>query len=376
MPNADFSILYVDDEDQNLFSFKAAFRREYRIYTAQTGEAALTLMRQKPIHLVITDQRMPKVTGVELLETIRKEFPRPIRMILTGYSDVEAIIRAINDGGVFRYITKPWDKDDFRLSIENARQLYDLSERNRSLVADLQRNVAELQKTVQIFSKYVPQPIVETALSSQEGPIIKGEILEATVMFCDIRNFTGLSEEFPPELVVEVLNTFYSYMTEVINHYNGSVNQFIGDEIYATFGAPVASPAHQSNAVFCALEMIKKRDELSDQFRGQLGRSIDVGIGIHTGNVVAGNMGSADRINYAVVGDTVNTCKRIESLTRDKPNAVLISAPVYQKVQDLVVTRDLDIQAVRGKKEKVRVYEVLDKREKLGIGDRSLASNV
>ncbi|MEO0489911.1 MAG: adenylate/guanylate cyclase domain-containing protein, partial [Cyanobacteria bacterium J06659_2] len=262
------------------------------------------------------------------------------------------------------------------LSIENARQLYDLSERNRSLVADLQRNVAELQKTVQIFSKYVPQPIVETALSSQEGPIIKGEILEATVMFCDIRNFTGLSEEFPPELVVEVLNTFYSYMTEVINHYNGSVNQFIGDEIYATFGAPVASPAHQSNAVFCALEMIKKRDELSDQFRGQLGRSIDVGIGIHTGNVVAGNMGSADRINYAVVGDTVNTCKRIESLTRDKPNAVLISAPVYQKVQDLVVTRDLDIQAVRGKKEKVRVYEVLDKREKLGIGDRSLASNV
>ena len=375
MPNADFNILYVDDEEQNLFSFKAAFRREYRIYTAQTGEEALELMRQQTIQLVITDQRMPKITGVELLEIIRKEFPSPIRMILTGYSDVEAIIRAINDGGVFRYITKPWDKDDFRLSIENARQLYDLGERNRHLVSDLQRNVAELQKTVQIFSKYVPQPIVETALASQEGPVIKGEILEATVMFCDIRNFTGLSEEFSPELVVEVLNTFYSYMTEVINRYNGSVNQFIGDEVYATFGAPIASPSHASNAVFCALEMIKRRHDLSDKFMPQIGRSIDVGIGIHTGNVVAGNMGSSDRINYAVVGDTVNTCKRIESLTRGRPNAVLISDTVYQQVQDLVIASDLEGQAVPGKKEKIRVYEVLSKQQELSIANRSLTSN-
>lgn len=358
MSGSNFNILYVDDEEQNLFAFKAAFRREYSIYTAQNGEDALKMMRQQHIQLVITDQRMPGMTGVELLNIIRKEFPNPIRIILTGYSDVEAIISAINDGGVLRYITKPWNKEEFRLAIEHARQLYELTEHNHSLVSALQRNVAELQKTVQIFSKYVPQPIVETALSSQDGPIIKGEIREAAVMFCDIRNFTALSEEFPPDLVVEVLNTFYSLMTEVVNQHNGSINQFIGDEIYATFGAPLAGPNNEANAVFCALRMLERRKELSDRFAEVLGRAIDIGIGIHAGKVVAGNMGSEDRIYYAVVGDTVNTCKRIESLTRSAPNSVLVSETVYQRISDLVSVQDWGLHEVKGKKDKIRIYLV------------------
>jgi class 3 adenylate cyclase len=361
MTASPFNILYVDDEEQNLFAFKAAFRREYTIYTAQQGEDALEIMRQANIQLVITDQRMPKMTGVELLDTIRQEFPNPVRMILTGYSDVEAIIKSINAGQVFRYITKPWNKDELRLSIENARQLYELSAQNRNLVVDLQRNVAELQKTVKIFAKYVPEPIVENALTSQEGPVIQGEVREAAVMFCDLRNFTSISEECPPDLVVEVLNSFYSCMTEVINRHNGSVNQFIGDEVYATFGAPVAYTNNESNAVFCALEMLEGREVLNAQFCDRLGRSLDIGIGIHAGKVVAGNMGSEERINYAVVGDTVNTCKRIESLTHDLPNGILISDVVYERTKDLVVTEDYGLHEVKGKKDKLQIYQVLGK---------------
>lgn len=366
MTASTFNILYVDDEEQNLFAFKAAFRRDYTIHTAQNGEDALDIMRQSTIQLVITDQRMPKMTGVELLDTIRQEFPNPIRMILTGYSDVEAIIKSINDGGVFRYVTKPWNKDELKLSIENARQLYELSAQNRDLVFDLQRNVAELQKAVKIFAQYVPEPIVASALTSQEGPLIQGEVREAAVMFCDLRNFTSISEECPPDLVVEVLNSFYSCMTKVINRHDGSVNQFIGDEVYATFGTPVAYANNESNAVFCALEMVKRRDELNAQFCDRLGRSLDIGIGIHAGKVVAGNMGSEERINYAVVGDTVNTCKRIEALTRDLPNAILISDVVHERTKTVIAVQDYGLHAVKGKRDKIQIYQVLGNQAKDG----------
>lgn len=361
MDRGKFSILFVDDEEQNLFAFKAAFRREYNIYTANNGPEAIEYLRSNNIQLVITDQRMPEMTGVELLDTIRKEFPKPIRMILTGYSDVEAVINAINAGGVYRYITKPWDKDEIRMNIENARELYELAERNQLLLKDLQRSVDELQKTVSIFSKYVPKPVVDSALNSQEGPVIQGELLDAAILFCDIRGFTPLSEELPPEKVVLLLNEYYSTMAEVVDRHNGSVNQFIGDEVYATFGAPLAYPNNSQNAVFCALEMLEKREELNKSLQEKFGISIDLGIGINAGKVIAGNMGSIDRINYGVIGDTVNTGKRIEGLTKDKPNSVLISDAVYRQVSTLVSAKNLGEVEVRGKREKIIIHQLLGK---------------
>lgn len=361
MSNRKSSILFVDDEEQNLFAFKAAFRREYNIHTANNAQEAIEFLRNNHIHLVISDQRMPEMTGVQLLDNIQKEFPKPIRMILTGYSDVEAVINAINKGGVYRYITKPWDKDEIRMNIENARQLYDLAERNQLLLQDLQRSVDELQKTVNIFSKYVPKPVVDSALNSLEGPEIKGELLEATVLFCDIRGFTPLSEELEPEKVVLLLNEYYSTMADVVLRHNGSVNQFAGDEVYATFGAPLAYPNNSHNAVFCALEMLEMRKELNKRLQEKFGVSIDLGIGINAGKVIAGNMGSSDRINYGVIGDTVNTGKRIESLTRETPNSIFISDKVYQEVAHMVVTQNMGPLEVRGKKEKVIIHKLLGK---------------
>ena len=128
-----FSILYVDDELQNLISFKATFRREYEIYTATSGVEGMEILRKKQIHLIITDQRMPEMTGVQFLEKTIPEFPDCIRMVLTGFSDMEAIIDVINTGQIFRYITKPWDETELRMTIENARQMYVLQERNKNL---------------------------------------------------------------------------------------------------------------------------------------------------------------------------------------------------------------------------------------------------
>lgn len=130
MEKKDFTILYVDDEVHNLISFRATFRREYKILTAQSGEEGLQVLNDKEIHLVLSDQRMPGMTGVEFLEKVNHALPETIRMIITGFSDIDAVIGAINKGGVNRYITKPWDEREMRITIENARQLFGLQEEN------------------------------------------------------------------------------------------------------------------------------------------------------------------------------------------------------------------------------------------------------
>lgn len=141
-------ILYVDDEKYNLTAFKAAFRREYKIFTAETAEEGQQLMEDNDIELVITDQRMPEVTGVEFLKKIAPSHPHVIRMILTGFSDVQDIIAAINEGGVYRYITKPWDKDDLKITIDRALESYVLAQENRALVEELQEANRTLEQKV------------------------------------------------------------------------------------------------------------------------------------------------------------------------------------------------------------------------------------
>lgn len=128
MKKKDFTILYVDDEVHNLISFRATFRREYKILTATGGEDGLQVLKENDVHLVLSDQRMPEMTGVQFLENVISEYPETIRMIITGYSDIDAVIGAINKSGVNRYINKPWDEREMRITIENARQLFGLQE--------------------------------------------------------------------------------------------------------------------------------------------------------------------------------------------------------------------------------------------------------
>ncbi len=130
-------ILYIDDEVNNLTSFKAAFRREYTIYTAESAAEGRKILEDETVDIIITDQRMPKVTGVEFLASIIDEYPDPIRILLTGYSDIEAVIAAINKGQVFRYITKPWSEQELRMTIENSYEVFALRQENKELVKSL-----------------------------------------------------------------------------------------------------------------------------------------------------------------------------------------------------------------------------------------------
>lgn len=361
MEAQDFSILYVDDERHNLTSFKATFRREFNFLLAQSGSEGLELLNQHQVQLIISDQRMPGMTGVKFLENTLGEFPDAIRMILTGYSDVEAIIDAINTGKVFRYITKPWDETELRVTINNARTMYTLQEKNKQLIYDLKQKVEEQERILKLFAKYVPEAVVARALEQTDQSIFDGETKYISVLFCDIRGFTTLSEGVTPQIVVALLNDYYSLMTEVIKKHNGYAHQFTGDEIFATFGTPVASSNNEENAVFCAIEMIQKLEQLNKTYGAIIGQTITIGIGIHAGEVVAGNLGSEAKISYSVTGDAVNTGKRIEAATRDFPNTILISDTVYHHTKDKIQVKAWDALVLRGKKEKIQVYEVFGK---------------
>jgi len=358
MDKKDFAILFVDDEQHNLTSFNATFRREYKIFTALSGQEGIEIVKNNNIHLIITDQRMPEMTGIQFLEKIVPEYPHIIRMILTGFSDVEAIINAINTGRVFRYITKPWDENDLRMTIENSRQLSYLQIKNKALVKDLQQKVEDQEKTLKLFMKYVPEPVVERALSSTEETIFEGELRDVAVLFCDMRDFTPISEEFSPRVVVSFLNDYYSIMTESINRHAGTVNQFVGDEIFAVFGAPVTTVNNEKNAVFCALDMIKKLAILNSKYKEKFNREIIVGIGVNAGEVIAGNLGSEAKIEFSITGDTVNTGKRIEIIAKDYGNSILISEPVYQKIKEFIKTKELKPIKVKGKKSEIMIHQV------------------
>jgi response regulator RpfG family c-di-GMP phosphodiesterase len=119
------SVLLVDDEPEILFSLKGLLRREFNLFTAESGKEALQILQDHPIHVVMTDQRMPEMTGVELMGRVRNEHPDAIRIVFTGYADIKAVIEAINNGGLFRYITKPWDPDDLIATLREAAAEYD-----------------------------------------------------------------------------------------------------------------------------------------------------------------------------------------------------------------------------------------------------------
>jgi response regulator RpfG family c-di-GMP phosphodiesterase len=131
------NILYIDDEPHNLIAFKAAFRRIYNIYTAENAEEGKKILDTNTIHVILSDQRMPKMTGIEFFESILESHPNPIRILITGYTDINAVIDAINRGQVYKYLSKPWNETDIKIFIDKAYEVYTLREQNASLTAEL-----------------------------------------------------------------------------------------------------------------------------------------------------------------------------------------------------------------------------------------------
>lgn len=145
MPENKINILYVDDEQNNLVSFKATFRMKYNIHTAISGEEAIKILKNNPIEIIITDQRMPNMTGVEFLQSILGDFPDPIRILLTGYADLNAVVDSINKGKIFHYLTKPWNEEELEMTIKRAHEVYSLKKEEAELTEKLGVTNAQLE---------------------------------------------------------------------------------------------------------------------------------------------------------------------------------------------------------------------------------------
>ena len=131
------NVLYVDDEQTNLFSFKASFRRDFKVFTAISGQEGLDIVEKENIHVIVSDQRMPGMTGIEMLQKIKETNPEPIRILLTGYADINAVIDAINKGEVYRYVTKPWNTTELKTIISSANEIFELRKQNKELTEEL-----------------------------------------------------------------------------------------------------------------------------------------------------------------------------------------------------------------------------------------------
>jgi len=219
------------------------------------------------------------------------------------------------------------------------------------------RSLREKEMIKRAFTRYVAREVVEEILKDPENLVLSGERRQVTVLFCDVRGFTPMSERLAPEEVVLLLNDFYTLMIETTFKYDGTLDKFLGDAVMAVFGAPMAHPDHSARAIRTALTMQEGITGLNERRVRDGKEAISVGIGVSAGEAVAGTVGTEDRMEYTVIGDSVNLAARLES--NAKPGQILISHRTYERVRDLVDARPLGRIRVKGKEEEVEVYEVL-----------------
>jgi adenylate cyclase len=186
-----------------------------------------------------------------------------------------------------------------------------------------------------------------------------GEMKELTVMFSDIRGFTTISEGLTPDELVQLLNEYLGEMTDIVFETNGTLDKYIGDAIMAFWGSPYPQEDHAFRGCSCALRMIQRLDALNAKWKSEGRRPISIGIGLNAGPVNVGNMGSAKRLAWTVMGDNVNLASRLEGINKEYHTQIVINETTYRQVAGQFVCRDLDKIRVKGKNQPVNIYELL-----------------
>jgi adenylate cyclase len=214
----------------------------------------------------------------------------------------------------------------------------------------------ERDKLRTTFGKYMTESVLEHLMTGKIA--LGGETLRVTILFSDIRSFTTISETMEAHALVALLNEYFTEMVSIVMKNNGAVDKYIGDAIMAVFGAPVPHERDAENAVRAAVEMRASLARLNERLVARGAQPLRTGIGIHTGDVVAGNIGSEQRMEYTVIGDPVNLASRLESNTKDLKVDVLISEATYSLVKDIIDARPVKEITVKGRAEPVMTYEV------------------
>jgi adenylate cyclase len=243
---------------------------------------------------------------------------------------------------------------DHRVNLERNDELGDLGSAFNRMAEDL----ALKEKIKDSFGQYVTPEIVDLILENPDNQWMKGQKVQATVLFVDIRGFTSLAEEKEPEAIVELLNDHFTRVTDIVIQHGGHLNKFVGDEAMAVFGTPAPDPRHAEAAVRAALDIQREMARIERQKNaGEV--SLQVGVGVNSGEIVAGNLGSPKRMEYTVIGDDVNVASRLTALAR--AGEILISRQTYESIanRDGLSVADRGKVPVKGKKVEVSIFNVL-----------------
>ncbi|HEX2541370.1 MAG TPA: adenylate/guanylate cyclase domain-containing protein [Caldimonas sp.] len=334
-------LLVADDNKVNrLLLTRSLELQGHTVASAPNGRVALEMLRAGGFDLLLLDMEMPEMNGFEVLEQLiadraLRDLPVIVTSSLEGLANVVRCIEL----GAEDYLPKPVNAVLLKARIGACLEKKRLRDQQKEMIR-----------------RFATSEVAQDLQDS--GFALEGRRVRGSVLFCDIRGFTSLVESQPPEETIELLNTFYTLMFDAISGHGGVVNQMIGDGLMAIFGAPLPLADHAASAVRAALEMVELI-ELLDAEREEAGKApIRVGIGIATGEMIAGYTGTQQRATYTCIGDTVNLAARLESHTKVALRAILVDADTCAELGERIATERLGPVMFRGKALPVEVYSV------------------
>jgi len=356
------ALLVVDDNEMNRdLMARHLTRQGHKVIVAENGVQALDNLKIRHFDLVLLDIIMPEMNGYELLKHMKSDVNLrniPIIMI-TALEELESVVRCI-EMGAEDYLPKHFNPVLLKARINACLE----KKRLRDQEVEFQRRLSELNKELEIrnrfiratFGRYISEEVVDNILETPEGLELGGKRRKVTILMADLRGFTSFSEGLSPEDVVNTINIFFETMTEIIFKYQGTIDEFLGDAILAVFGAPVLRHNDAMKAVACAVEMQLAMSCVNDRLRKEGKPEVKMGIGINTGSVVAGNIGSKKRTKYGVVGQSVNVASRIESLSVG--GQILISESTLNCCGSILRIDDHIEIVTKGLKSPIKVFEI------------------
>jgi len=363
LSNMAIKVLLIDDQ---AFIGKMVNRmmdteKDIQFHFCQNARMAIHMANKIDPTVILQDLTMPEVDGLSMVRYYRmnKNTQKTPLIMLSGQEDAkvkaDAFALGAND-----YIVKPPDKIELIARIRYHSQAYiNMLQRDAAYIrlkeqsAELEIRNKFIKKT---FGRYLSDDIVKSILDTPEGLELGGEKRKVTIMMTDLRGFTSLSERLAPEQVLDIINNYLGLMTEIIFKYQGTIDEFIGDAILTIFGAPVSHGNDAQRAVACAIEMQNAMDDVNKRNIESGYPEISMGIGINTGEVVVGNIGSEKRSKYGVIGSNVNLTSRIESYTIG--GQILVSESTLNACGPILRVDDQIEVMPKGVKEPINIYDI------------------
>jgi class 3 adenylate cyclase/CheY-like chemotaxis protein len=345
-------IIVVDDEVMVAdLSRMALTHSGYLVSCAHSGEQAIEMAMETAFDLAVIDAMLPGINGMETFEGLQLISPSLQGVLVSGDLTVEMVIEAV-EKGFSRTLTKPLQP----LSLVQAVQ----AALNKTVI---QKENTELKKQVKqmrnLIEHYMAPEVAAILLNRQElNPRMRGAMRPLTILFADIRNFSFLAQRIPVTELRDFLTEFFDMVADVVSSWQGILDKFMGDAALAVFGAPVPQGHANLSAVSAAIDIQKKFEDLRKQwaFRFEPFLEIGLGIGISSGNVYQGNIGSSRRLDFTVLGAEVNIAQRLASDTTG--SQILMTETVYHEVADTITAREEKEKKLRGIQEKIKTYSI------------------